>query len=139
MMHHIAPRCTITLHKAPFMSSNLYIPKTCKHCGNAFTARTTVTQYCGNSCAKKAYKARKRKEKIQSTLNADMKQKNEVVEVQNPNAVNNKDFLSVTEASQLIGVSRWTIQRMIQQGRLKAVPFGRKRIVARWQIENLFK
>ncbi len=137
-MHHIAPRCTITLHKAPFMSSNLYIPKTCKHCGNAFTARTTVTQYCGNSCAKKAYKARKRKEKIQSTLNADMKQKNEVVEVQNPNAVNNKDFLSVTEASQLIGVSRWTIQRMIQQGRLKAVPFGRKRIVARWQIENLF-
>ena len=139
MMHHIAPRCTITLHNAPFMSSNLYIPKTCKHCGNAFTARTTVTQYCGNSCAKKAYKARKRKEKIQSTLNADMKQKNEVVEVQNPNAVNNKDFLSVTEASQLIGVSRWTIQRMIQQGRLKAVPFGRKRIVARWQIENLFK
>ncbi len=138
MMHHIAPRCTITLHKAPFMSSNLYIPKTCKHCGNAFTARTTVTQYCGNPCAKKAYKARKRKEKIQSTLNADMKQKNEVVEVQNPNAVNNKDFLSVTEASQLIGVSRWTIQRMIQQGRLKAVPFGRKRIVARWQIENLF-
>lgn len=138
MMHHIAPRCTITLHKAPLMSSNLYIPKTCKHCGNAFTARTTVTQYCGNSCAKKAYKARKRKEKIQSTLNADMKQKNEVVEVQNPNAVNNKDFLSVTEASQLIGVSRWTIQRMIQQGRLKAVPFGRKRIVARWQIENLF-
>jgi hypothetical protein len=35
-----------------------------------------------------------------------MKQKNEVVEVQNPNAANNKDFLSVTEAFQLIGVSR---------------------------------
>lgn len=138
MMHHIAPRCTITLHKAPFMSSNLYIPKTCKHCGNAFTARTTVTKYCGDTCSKKAYKARKRKDKIQATLNADMKQKNESVVVLNPNVVNNKDFLSVTEASQLIGVSRWTIQRMIQQGRLKAVPFGRKRIVARWQIENLF-
>jgi hypothetical protein len=27
---------------------------------------------------------------------------------------------------------------MIQQGRLKAIPFGRKHIVARWQIENLF-
>lgn len=27
---------------------------------------------------------------------------------------------------------------MIQQGRLKAFPFGRKHIVARWQIENLF-
>lgn len=73
MMHHNAPRCTITLHKAPFMCSNLYIPKTCKHCGNAFTARTTVTKYCGDSCAKRAYKARKRKEKIQTTLIDDKK------------------------------------------------------------------
>ncbi len=138
MMHHIAPRCTITLHKAPLMSSNLYIPKNCKYCGNAFTARTTVTKYCSDTCAKRAYKARKREEKIQATLTKDMQQPKEVVQVINPNAVNNKDFLSVTEVSQLIGVSRWTVQRMIQQGRLKAVPFGRKRIVARWQIENLF-
>jgi len=138
MMHHIAPRCTITLHKAPYMSSNLYIPKICKHCGNPFTARTTVTKYCGDTCAKKAYKARKRKEKVQATLTKDMQQQKEAVQIPNLNTVNNKDFLSVTEASQLIGVSRWTIQRMIQQGRLKAVPFGRKRIVARWQIENLF-
>ena len=81
MMHHIAPRCTITLHKAPFMSSNLYIPKTCKHCGNAFTARTTVTKYCGDTCAKKAYKARKRKEKVQATLTKDMQQQKEAVQI----------------------------------------------------------
>lgn len=137
-MHHIAPRCTIMLLKAPFMSSNLYIPKKCKHCGNAFIARTTVTKFCGDNCAKKAYKARKRNEKIQSTLTVDMQKNNEAPAITNYNTVNNKDFLSVTEASQLIGVSRWTIQRMIQQGRLKAVPFGRKHIVARWQIENLF-
>jgi excisionase family DNA binding protein len=138
LMHHIAPCSTITLHKAPFMSSNLYISKICKHCGNAFTARTTVTKYCGDSCAKKAYKSRKRKEKIQVTLTNDMQQQKEVVVSHTLKDVNNKDFLSVTEASQLIGVSRWTIQRMIQQGRLKAVAFGRKRIVARCQIENLF-
>jgi len=137
MMHHIAPRCTITLHKAPFMSSNLFIPKTCKHCGNAFTARTTVTQFCGDNCAKRAYKARKRNEKIQTTLEKSLQPK-EPINHYNPNAVNQKDFLSITEASQLIGVSRWTIQRMVQNGRLKSVPFGRKHIVARWQIENLF-
>ncbi|PIV93739.1 MAG: hypothetical protein COZ17_07430 [Flavobacteriaceae bacterium CG_4_10_14_3_um_filter_33_47] len=67
-----------------------------------------------------------------------IQQKKEIVNQYNLDAINNKDFLSVTEASQLIGVSRWIIQRMIQQGRLKAVPFGRKHIVARWQIENLF-
>ena len=42
------------------MSSNIHIPKTCQFCGKAFIARTTVTKYCGNSCAKKAYKKRKR-------------------------------------------------------------------------------
>ena len=136
MMHHIAPRCTISLHNAPFMSSNLYIPKKGQHCGNAFVARTTVTKYCGDKCAKYAYKARKRAEKVQTTLKEEMQP--EVAIPLSTTAINQKDFLSITEASQLIGVSRWTIQRMIQQGRLKAVPFERKRIVAIWQIENLF-
>tara|TARA_R110002049_G_scaffold176163_1_gene343336 strand:+ start:101 stop:556 length:456 start_codon:yes stop_codon:yes gene_type:complete len=138
MMHHIAPRCTITLHKAPFMSSNLFIPKTCKHCGNAFTARTTVTKYCTSVCASKAYKVRKRQEKIQSTLTTDMQVQKSEPTLTYHNTINNKDFLSVTDVSKLIGVSRWTIQRMIQQERLKAVSFGRKRIIARSQIENLF-
>lgn len=138
MMHHIAPLCTLIQLKAPKMSSNLLIPKTCQHCGKAFTARTTVTKYCGDTCAKRAYKARKREEKIQATLKKDMKAK-ENIKAQNPEAINNKDFLSVNEVSQLIGVSRWTIQRMIKQGRLNAVPFGRKKIISRYQIENLFR
>lgn len=120
------------------MSSNLYIPKNCKYCGNAFVARTTKTKYCGDSCAKKSYKIRKRNEKIQLTLRDDMGVIIESFENNGLSNVNNKDFLSISEVSQLIGVSRWTIQRMIQQGRLKAVPFGRKRIRARWQIETLF-
>ncbi len=136
MMHHIAPRCTISLHNAPFMSSNLYIPKKCQHCGNAFVARTTVTKYCGDKCAKYAYKARKRTEKVQTTLKEEMQP--EVAIPTTAIAVNQKDFLSITEAAQLIGVSRWTIQRMIKRGQLKAVPFGRKHIVARYQIESLF-
>lgn len=121
------------------MSSNLYIPKTCQHCGNLFTARTTVTKYCGDSCAKKAYKARKRQEKVEAALQETKASQ----EVQHPtiastDSLSNKDFLSITDASKLIGVSRWTIQRMIKRGQLKAVPFGRKHIVARHQIENLF-
>lgn len=139
MMHHIAPHCTITLHNAPFMSSNLYIPKTCQHCGNLFTARTTVTKYCGDSCAKKAYKARKRQEKVEAALQ-ETKASQEVRHTTktSTDSLSNKDFLSITDASKLIGVSRWTIQRMIKRGQLKAVPFGRKHIVARHQIENLF-
>ncbi|RFN60531.1 DNA-binding protein [Marixanthomonas ophiurae] len=121
------------------MSSNLYIPKTCQHCGNLFTARTTVTKYCGDSCAKKAYKARKRKEKVDAALQ-ETKANQEAQDsiTVSADSLSNKDFLSITDASKLIGVSRWAIQRMIKRGQLKAVPFGRKHIVARHQIENLF-
>ena len=48
------------------MSSNIRIPKICQHCGNEFIAKTTKTQYCGDNCAKRAYKARKKKAKLQN-------------------------------------------------------------------------
>ncbi|WP_334057688.1 excisionase family DNA-binding protein [Polaribacter sp. P097] len=119
------------------MSSNIYLLKNCQQCNKTFTARTTVTKYCGSSCSKKAWKLRKRAEKINTAISV-----NEITSNSKDNTNTflntNKEYLSITEASQLIGVSRWTIQRMVQNGRLKAVPFGRKRILSKKQIENLF-
>jgi excisionase family DNA binding protein len=120
------------------MSSNIYLLKNCQQCNKTFTARTTVTKYCSNSCGKKAWKLRKRDEKIQAALGETIQKTENSANVKNTFINTNKEFLSITEASQLIGVSRWTIQRMIQNGRLKAVPFGRKRILSKKQIENLF-
>lgn len=119
------------------MSSNIYLLKNCQQCNKTFTARTTVTKYCGSSCSKKAWKLRKRAEKINAaiTITESANQSKDKTK----NTLNtNKEYLSITEASQLIGVSRWTIQRMVQNGRLKAVPFGRKKILSKKQIENLF-
>jgi excisionase family DNA binding protein len=139
IMPHIAPCCTISPHNAPFMSSNLYLPKTCQQCGNLFTARTTVTKYCSSNCSKKGYKAGKRQLKIEASLQETrVQQLTQQVAATSTDSVSNKDFLSITDLSKLIGVSRWTIQRMIKRGQLKAVPFGRKQIIARHQIENLF-
>lgn len=122
------------------MSTNLHIPKTCEYCGNLFTARTTVTRYCSHKCNSRHYKQIKREEKVKQALRETLKQQTTTPQAVETSTINvaNKDFLSITEASQLIGVSRWTIQRMIKRGQLKAVPFGRKHIVARYQIENLF-
>lgn len=122
------------------MSSNIQIPKTCEYCGKAFIAKTTVTKCCSDNCSKRAYKARKRQDKIQSTIERELqKNKSNPSENNAPTlSLNSKDFLSITDASQLIGVSRWTIQRMIKRGELKAVQFGRKHIIKRSQIENLF-
>jgi len=122
------------------MSSNLQIPKVCQHCGNSFVARTTVTKYCGDSCAKRACKKRKRDEKIKAALEETQQniQGLQTVQSQQSSTIHSKQFLSVQEAANLIGTSRWTIQRMIQKEQLKAAKFGRRTIIARTEINNLF-
>ena len=49
-----------------------------------------------------------------------------------------KEFLSVQETAILLGASRWTIQRMIQRAELKAGKLGRRTIIPRSEIDNLF-
>ena len=122
------------------MSSNIHIPKTCQFCSKAFIARTTVTKYCGNSCAKKAYKKRKRDEKIQSAIDDTKEnlQSLQTINIITPQNLSQKEFLSITEVSELLGVSRWTIQRMVKRGQLTVKQIGRKKIMARNQIDNLF-
>ncbi len=122
------------------MGSKLQIPKICQHCGNSFIARTTVTKYCGDNCAKRAYKKRKRDEKIKASIEET---KQQVQGLQSPQTVQTPDiltkqFLSVQEAAKLLGASRWTIQRMIQRDQLKSAKLGRRTIIARSEIDNLF-
>lgn len=122
------------------MSSNLQIPKVCQHCGNSFVARTTVTKYCGDTCAKRAYKKRKRDEKVKAALEETKNTLQGVQTLQSPQSftLHSKQYLSVQEAANLIGTSRWTIQRMIQREQLKAAKFGRRTIIAKTEIDNLF-
>ena len=99
-----------------------------------------MTKYCGDSCAKRAYKKRKRDEKIKAALEETQQniQGLQTVQSQQSSTIHSKQFLSVQEAANLIGTSRWTIQRMIQKEQLKAAKFGRRTIIARTEIDNLF-
>jgi len=122
------------------MSTRISIPKICQHCGNSFIARTTVTKYCGDNCAKRAYKKRKRDEKIQASIEET---KQQMQGLQSPQTVQTQDiltkqYLSVQEAANLLGASRWTIQRMIKRDQLKSAKLGRRTIIARSEIDNLF-
>jgi excisionase family DNA binding protein len=115
------------------MSSNIRLEKTCQFCGNKFVAKTTVTQFCSDNCAKRAYKVRIREKKIQ-----------EAIIEENANALYNpvlsqKEFLSINETAQLMGASRWTIYRLIHAGRLNATKLRRRTILKRKDIDNLFK
>ncbi len=132
------------------MSSNIKIPKFCQHCGQAFVAQKTTTRFCSHKCASRAYKQRKREEKVGSTLKEQIKsvtsansenlQSLQSLPIQTGNFINlrDKEFLSVQEAAILLGASRWTIQRMIQREELKAGKLGRRTIIPRSEIDNLF-
>lgn len=104
----------------------------CRFCGDEFIAKTTVTQYCSDNCAKRAYKKRKRDEKLR---NADNKAREPINFTPD---LNRKQFLSLIDAARLLGVSRWTVQRMLADGRLKSTKFGQRRIISRTDIDNLF-
>lgn len=111
------------------MSSNIRIEKTCQFCNEQFIAKTTVTKYCGDRCAKRAYKKRKRDEKIQAALN-------EKPDTFTP-ILKEKEYLSIKESSSLLGVSRWTIHRLIKNGLLPSKKLGRRVIIKKHDIEKL--
>ena len=114
------------------MSSNIQIERICEHCGNTFTAQTTVTRYCTHKCSSQAYKARKRAERVQQS-NIQTK----TIKCKAIDEISNKPYLSITEVSLLIGVARQTIYNLIHKGELKMGKFGNRTIIRRVDIDSL--
>ena len=131
------------------MSSNIKIPKFCQYCGQAFVAQTTTTRYCSKTCNSRHYKQKKREEKVQAALQQEMNTPSQMEQMQTlqtlPIKVGNnvnlreKEFLSVQEAADIVGASRWTIQRMIKREQIKVGKLGRRTIIPSTEIDNLFK
>lgn len=131
------------------MSSTIKLPKFCNHCGKAFIAQKTTTQFCGHPCASRAYKQRKREEKVSaefknqqskivSVAPAVASETLQAPQVGNSTNLRDKEFLSIVEVAALLGASRWTIQRMIKSKRLPVAKLGSRTIIKRTAIDNLF-
>ena len=116
------------------MSSNIQIQRICQHCGKEFTARTTVTQYCGDNCSKKAYKVRMKEVKIQNSNTETLKIKMKPIE-----EIKAKEFLTVREVSILLNCSIRSIYYYIKHGNIKAVNMGQRITrVQRSELNKLF-
>lgn len=115
------------------MSSNIRLQRICEHCGDNFTAKTTVTRFCSDRCAKRAYKARKRKEKIKESKTETKKKQLEPIEI-----LKAKEYLSIKEVSKLIGVSRRSVYRLIEQGEIRKNKIGSRTIIKRSEVDKLF-
>jgi excisionase family DNA binding protein len=114
------------------MSSNIKVQRICQHCGNEFTARTTVTQYCSDTCSKRAYKARLKVSKIEASNKQTQRIKNQPID-----ELKAKAFLSIADTCKLIGISRRTVYRMIERGELMTGKAGKRTIIRRSDLEQL--
>jgi len=117
------------------MSSNIQIQRICKHCGEEFIAKTTVTQYCGDTCAKKAYKVRMRESKISASH-----QETFMIRTWPLSELRAKEFLTVRDLSLLLSCSIRTAYRLINTGHIKSVNISeRKTLIKRSEIDKLFQ
>jgi excisionase family DNA binding protein len=116
------------------MSSNITVQRICQQCGNEFTAKTTTTKYCGDKCSKKAYKKRGISLKIEKS-NIEVK----AIKSKPMDDLKAKEFLSITDACTLVGISRRTAYRLIDKGELHASKVGGRTIVKRSSIDKFFE
>ena len=115
------------------MSSNIRVNRICENCNNSFVAKTTVTRFCGDRCAKLAYKKRKRKSKIKQSNTETLNIKLEPLEV-----LQVKDYLTVKETAALLNISKRSTYRLIETGVIKALNLSERLIrVKRSEIDKL--
>lgn len=115
-------------------TSNIRIKKVCEWCGNEFESQKCSTRFCCKRCAEHAYKDRKRQERKQTTETMVI----ETIIRQKEEAVSRKEYLSVQETANLMGVKRNAIYQLIYRGKLKAYRLtSRVTRICRMDIEAL--
>jgi len=120
------------------MSSNMRVKKTCDHCGSYFVAKTTVTRYCGDPCAKKAYKQRMRM-KLLSDAQLENEASKESRKIEYQEGVSHREYLSVKQAVDYLGVSRMTIHRKMKSGKLPYSRFGGRVLILKKDLDKLIR
>lgn len=99
-----------------------------------FEARKTTSKTCSDLCAKKAYKSRKRAEKLGKSHEQTERIKNKPIE-----DLKTQEFLTVDETARLVRISRRTLYRLIERRELHTTKLGRRTVIRRVDIDKLFE
>ena len=117
------------------MSSKIEVQRICQHCGNEFTARTTVTRFCSHRCASAAHKQKVRAGKVEQSNEQTRQIKTQPIE-----ELKAKEFLTVREVARLLNCSVRSAYYYIESGAIKAVNLGQRITrVKRSDIDKLFE
>ena len=106
------------------------VQRKCQWCGKPFIAHTMVTRYCSKSCNEKAYKEKKRKQRLQ-----EYEERQNEPPMQEVGIVGSKLYLSPAEAATLLGISRATIYRHMAVGIIRALQLRGRTIISKSDIE----
>ena len=81
-------------------SAKFEIKRKCKECGATFIAKTLESYYCSRTCTLRAYNKRKKESKKREQMDAIVSK-----------IPDGRDYISVTEAEAMFGISAKTIHR----------------------------
>ena len=121
------------------MSTNIRVEKICEYCNKEFIAKTLKTRFCGHLCNSRAYKAKKRAEKLNQTNKVHDDSTLPVPSASLLHTIQDKQILTVGEVAKLLRLSKATVYRIIKEGKLNAVKFSERNTrIYRSEIDKLF-
>lgn len=120
------------------MSSNIRIKKICQHCDKVFTAKTTVTKFCSDVCAKSNYKKRVKEQKIDASRSATMRQ---MVPASDQGEINNpikqsKEIITLLELSAITGLSKSTFYRLMKDKKFPRLKIRQRLLFNKTEVLN---
>lgn len=114
--------------------SKLKIPRICEQCRNPFEAKTIVTRFCSHSCADRNGKERKKIEKAEKEKELILQRYADKIAI-----LNIREYISVSEAVILFGISKDTIHRLIKRKVIHSVNLGQRLTrINRLHLQGLF-
>jgi len=124
------------------MSSNIRLKRICQHCNQSFVAKTTVTKFCSDDCAKRNYKKRARDKKITEAilntnqeLDKSLSEKDVLVPVSAKGIDRlNREWLTIEDLSLLLGVTERTLFRTMKNESFPKVKIRRRLLFNKQQV-----
>lgn len=104
------------------------IRRKCMVCGEPFMAKTVESWYCSPRCSKIAYKRRRDEEIRHSKLDAIVRK-----------IPKSQEYVKVSEAYALFGISKDTLYRLIRKGKIPYVNAGKRMIrVSKTELMKMY-
>ena len=115
------------------MSSKIEVMRICEECKSEFMARTTITRFCSHACNRRHYKKRLRLKKVEGS---NIKTSSTAREL---DPVTAKEYLTIKEVCDYIGISRTTLWRLVKNQTIQAIKLGDRTIINKSHLEKVLK